>query len=180
MENLSAFLIFRGNSRSLLAPTGKCWQLKGIVPPGPLGASVPGVPNVFPTLPFSCVSPVSASHPIIWGLESVCSRSPKKCGVSAPSTPPGVSGCLLCIEDAGVWAGWSEEAGRRVGAALPSSSVEGQDGAGSVVLCRASLRVGSPVFWAIGGRAGDVSAPGFLLERRDCRLGYRRAGDKNQ
>ena len=43
MENFSAFLIFCGNSCSLFAPTGKCWQLKGIVPPGPLGASVSGV-----------------------------------------------------------------------------------------------------------------------------------------
>lgn len=58
---------------------------------------------------------------------------------------------------------------------------EGQDGAGSVGPCRVSLWVGGPVFWATGGGGGrDVSAPGFLLERRDCCLGYRRAGDKNQ
>lgn len=63
MENFSAFLIFCGNSCSLLAPTGKCWQLEGIIPPGPLGASVSGVPTVFLTLPFSCVSPISASQP---------------------------------------------------------------------------------------------------------------------
>lgn len=117
---------------------------------------MPGVPNVFrPYLSLAC-HPSQPPSPIIWGLESVCSRSPKKCGVSTPSTPPGVSSCLWCIEDVGIWAGWSEETGRRVRAALPSSSFEGQDEAGSVVPCRVSLRVGGPVFWAIGGRGAGM------------------------
>lgn len=75
--NFSAFLIFSGNSCSLLAPVGKCWQLKG----GwsfLLGPSEPVYPvsHIFLTIPLPHLS---VPAPPFWleCLEGMVLRSPQ-------------------------------------------------------------------------------------------------------
>lgn len=99
--NFSTFLVFSGNSCSFLAPIGKCWQLKGVVPPGPHRASISGVSNISLTTGFSSICPISASSPTIWleCPERMSPRSPRKFGVSAqgswgPCNSPEILGHL--------------------------------------------------------------------------------------
>ena len=55
-----------------------------------------------PYLSLAC-HPSQPPSPVIWGLESVCSRSPKNCGVSA-LYPTRSFRLLVVHRDAGVWA----------------------------------------------------------------------------